>query len=91
MNIRHFTYWVTALLVIPLALGAQSHDASVGNHELHLYAASDFGINAEAVTFTKDIAPIFQRSCQDCHRVGGGAPMPLTTVSYTHLTLPTKA
>ena len=58
MNIRHFTYWVTALLVIPLALGAQSHDASVGNHELHLYAASDFGINAEAVTFTKDIADL---------------------------------
>jgi len=79
MNARHFTYWVTTLLVIPFSLGAQSHDASVGNHKIHLYAAADFGINAEAVTFTKDIAPIFQRSCQDCHRIGGGAPMPLTT------------
>ena len=29
------------------------------------------------VTFTKDIAPILQRSCQKCHRVGGVAPMPL--------------
>jgi mono/diheme cytochrome c family protein len=31
------------------------------------------------VTFTKDIAPILQRSCQDCHHADGGAPMPLTT------------
>jgi hypothetical protein len=32
------------------------------------------------VTFTKDIAPILQRSCQNCHRPGGVAPMAL--VSY---------
>lgn len=32
------------------------------------------------VTFSKDIAPILQRSCENCHRVGGGAPMAL--VSY---------
>jgi len=31
------------------------------------------------VTFSKHIAPILQRSCQDCHRVGGVAPMPLET------------
>jgi mono/diheme cytochrome c family protein len=31
------------------------------------------------VTFTKDVAPILQRSCQACHRPGGVAPMPLTT------------
>jgi mono/diheme cytochrome c family protein len=29
------------------------------------------------VTFTKDVAPIFQRSCQSCHRPGTSAPMPL--------------
>ncbi len=29
------------------------------------------------VTFTKDIAPILQRSCQNCHRPDGGAPMSL--------------
>ena len=35
---------------------------------------------AEAdVTFTRDIAPILQRSCQQCHRPGGVAPMPLIT------------
>jgi len=32
------------------------------------------------VTFTKDIVPILQRSCQKCHRPNGGAPMAL--VSY---------
>ena len=32
-----------------------------------------------APTFSKDIAPILQRSCQSCHRQGEIAPMPLTT------------
>ena len=31
------------------------------------------------VTFTRDIAPILQRSCQTCHREGGVAPMTLVT------------
>ncbi len=31
------------------------------------------------VTFTKDIAPILQRSCQGCHRPDGVAPMSLVT------------
>ena len=31
------------------------------------------------VTFSRDIAPILQRSCQNCHRVGGVASMPLMT------------
>jgi hypothetical protein len=32
------------------------------------------------VTFAKDIGPILQRTCQNCHRPNGGlAPMPLTT------------
>jgi hypothetical protein len=30
-------------------------------------------------TFTKDVAPILQRSCQDCHRPGAIAPMSLLT------------
>src|SRR4026209_1331200 len=32
-----------------------------------------------AVTFTKDIAPIFQKSCQGCHRPGQMAPRWLLT------------
>jgi len=31
------------------------------------------------VTFSKDIAPIFQEKCQDCHRKGTAAPMSLIT------------
>jgi hypothetical protein len=32
-----------------------------------------------AVTFTKDVAPILQRSCVTCHRPGQNAPMSLMT------------
>ncbi len=32
-----------------------------------------------SVTFTKDVAAIFQRSCQTCHRPGSVAPMSLIT------------
>ena len=31
------------------------------------------------VTFSKDIVPILQRSCQDCHRPNGAGPMSLIT------------
>ena len=34
---------------------------------------------AADVTFNRDIAPILQRSCENCHRPQGGAPMPLIT------------
>ncbi len=66
-----------ALLWAPAAVVAQEHGP--GEHELHLLAAADFGIDAEAVTFTKDIAPILARSCVQCHRTGGAAPMPYSS------------
>jgi mono/diheme cytochrome c family protein len=34
---------------------------------------------AKPVTFTKDIAPIFQSKCESCHRADGMAPMSLVT------------
>ena len=34
---------------------------------------------AEEGTFHRDIEPILQRSCQNCHREGGVGPMPLVT------------
>jgi mono/diheme cytochrome c family protein len=34
---------------------------------------------APDVTFTRDVAPILQRSCQNCHRPNGVAPMSLVT------------
>jgi hypothetical protein len=35
------------------------------------------------VTFAKDIAPILQEKCQDCHRKGSMAPMSLVTYEET--------
>src|SRR5262245_27506024 len=34
---------------------------------------------ADPVTFAKDVAPILQRACQNCHRPGAIAPMSLLT------------
>ena len=32
-----------------------------------------------AVTFHKDVEPILEKSCQECHRAGEIGPMPLLT------------
>ncbi len=37
------------------------------------------GAASQQVTYTRDIAPILQRSCENCHRADGGAPMALQT------------
>lgn len=82
MHARHlFACAILAVLIAPVALTAQYpvRDGSVTNRDPYLFAAADFGINPTEVTFTKDIVPILQRSCQSCHREGGGAPMALTT------------
>ncbi len=39
--------------------------------------ASDAKKDAKAVTFTKDVAPIFFNKCAECHRPGEAAPMSL--------------
>ena len=44
-----------------------------------LVAAAVTSVSAQTVTFTKDVAPILQRSCQGCHRPGQMAPMSLLT------------
>jgi hypothetical protein len=36
-------------------------------------------VSQKTVTFTKDVAPILQRSCMNCHRPGQIAPMSLLT------------
>jgi hypothetical protein len=70
-------------LLAPQALHAQvsmASTVSTSGQRLHLFDARAFGIEPTTVTFTKDIAPILQRSCENCHRAGGGGPMAL--VSY---------
>jgi hypothetical protein len=54
---------VLALMVAALSTGASAGQAQAGSK----------------VTFTKDIAPILQRSCQGCHRPDSVAPMSLMT------------
>ena len=44
-----------------------------------LAASAQQTAGAGQVTFAKDIAPILQRSCQNCHRPNGAGPMPLIT------------
>jgi len=39
--------------------------------------------SARQVTFSKDVAPIFQKSCQSCHHEGTSAPMSLMTYAET--------
>lgn len=38
-----------------------------------------FAQSAAPVTFSKDVAPIFQAKCQSCHEPGSIAPMSLAT------------
>ena len=40
---------------------------------------SGFSFAADTVTFAKDIAPILQAKCQECHHAGSMAPMSLVT------------
>ena len=56
------------LLMVPFALGAQDFAST-----------SDVTFDPEDVTFSRHIAPILQRSCQNCHNPVGVAPMSLVT------------
>lgn len=44
-----------------------------------LAAAAVAALSANAATFHKDVAPILQKNCQECHRPGEIGPMPLRT------------
>src|SRR5688572_3369330 len=38
-----------------------------------------YGAKPAGVTYSKDVAPLLQRNCQQCHRPGEVGPMPLLT------------
>jgi mono/diheme cytochrome c family protein len=70
MFVRRSLGWIVAfgiLLLVPAATGPTAQQTA---------PAGD-------VTFAKDIAPILQRSCQNCHRPNGVAPMSLVTYEET--------
>src|SRR6185503_18397710 len=53
--------------------------ASAGGH-MRLFAAAvltaGFSV-AQTPTFSRDVAPILEKHCQECHRAGEIGPMPL--------------
>jgi hypothetical protein len=53
--------------------------AAAGGPAVLTHAQATAQRTAAPITFTKDIAPILQRSCQQCHTADGGAPMSLVT------------
>ena len=63
---------LAALLVLPCSSTAADSSVSAGSDAA-----------ARPVTFAKDIAPIFQARCQECHRTGSMAPMSLVTYEET--------
>ena len=61
---RRFWATLAAMLLAAVAVPAPALAQATADHE---------------VTFSKDIAPILQRSCQNCHRPDALAPMSLIT------------
>ncbi len=62
-----------------LTLGTLLFGAVIAGVVTPLAVKAEQAAPAPEVTFTKDIAPILQRSCQNCHRPGQVAPMSLLT------------
>ncbi len=52
---------------------------ALGSVALLTVSASAADAGKTTITFTKDVAPIFQAKCEECHRAGTGAPMSLVT------------
>ena len=66
----------SALLGLAAALGFVAASVAVPRAQA---PASPAAPSVKAVTFTKDVAPILQKSCQNCHRPDQMAPMSLLT------------
>jgi hypothetical protein len=64
--------WLGVATVATVLFGVQS-----------VRTASEGRSGAEPLTFAKDIAPIFQAKCQNCHRPGSVAPMSFLTYDET--------
>ncbi len=66
MELRHGRHWRRLVLVTPafVLMAASTGNAQTGQRQ---------------VTFTRDVAPIFQAKCETCHRPESIAPMSLRT------------
>ncbi len=65
---------VTAALVLPAIAACSSGEPASPSS-----AAPGTGSAGGALTFHKDVEPILQKVCQNCHVAGGIAPFPLVT------------
>ena len=75
MRLRRMVGWIMtvgAAWLVPTLIGPGSGGSMESVVMAQQAPSSD-------VTFTKDIAPILQRTCQNCHRPDGVAPMSLIT------------
>ncbi len=68
---------MTSFRTVLMAAAAATVGATVLSQPVPV--AGQASAAATAVTFNKDILPIFQRSCQNCHRPNSLAPMSLLT------------
>ncbi|MEC7769506.1 MAG: hypothetical protein VX471_09515, partial [Acidobacteriota bacterium] len=48
-----------------------------------LASAASAQSSDQSITYTRDVAPIFQEKCEACHREGSMAPMSLVTYRET--------
>ncbi len=70
---------------VPVSLGIRMGARVLGVAVLSTFAwgapalAQQASGDADAVTFSKDIAPILQKNCQQCHMPGAIGPMSLTS------------
>ncbi|HEY2150403.1 MAG TPA: hypothetical protein VGH34_06335, partial [Vicinamibacterales bacterium] len=61
-----------------IRLGTLGAVALLATAQAPLRAQNPPGVSGDRqATFSKDVAPILQRACQDCHRPGMMAPMSL--------------
>jgi hypothetical protein len=59
--------------------GVQAAMATLGMVVVHAATSTAADIPVRQVTFSKDVAPIFQAKCQECHQPNSIAPMSLIT------------
>ena len=70
------TFGLAVLFALPAMVSAQTGAPDART----LRVGVETGVEATAVpTFTKDVAPIFQKKCESCHRPDSIAPMSLQT------------
>ncbi|HJU42225.1 MAG TPA: hypothetical protein VJ691_05400 [Vicinamibacterales bacterium] len=73
---RQMTFGLAVLVALPAMVSAQTGAPDART----LRVGVETGVEATAVpTFTKDVAPIFQKKCESCHRPDSIAPMSLQT------------